>query len=863
MKVVYKNFSLGAIEENITTLIKECEIWSDLDLSYDEYEILSQKIFEVTNEKSSILQMQKSYPLVNITHAVNLVIHEEYEDFWRAYSEKLGITINSNQKIILGKNWKLIFKKLGFNKFNNDIKDMSMMPIISQAGIPNSEIEDIFDMIKYSGMQEKFEPKVLMDELTSWRSYAVGLSTKSYINLYPERAVKFFMDINELLNLSDNIEIDEEKYSERVIKKFKEWKEKEKYIGRKRPKNTEVPSPYLIYNQKENQFSMVLPPYSVKNEYAHYMNYKIVDSDYNRYEGKVAIRSDGQGRYIKQLVIPVNAARAYSVHWYDDTDETNPMLDKKITGVLGYGHVIFDCNGQKVDEEILQENCKTEETIFPIDFKAPILENIRYRDDFGKQNKAIIYWDARKNYPVKSLVLKQLNNYAFSEEIDTMKCKQLKAASGEKDFICLKNKLESGVYKVCDADDCRLSNEFFTPIVIDDIHIFKHREEGYKENIGSLNEILITTLMNYDSIKMLEKLKIVVKETGAKRDSYLDSEGCEILALLLCNFCGQDKDNEEDESNLKSNNRRCAQMIEEILHLISLHMLNTEQRGFILENMCRYHLSQKEFEICFEVLNLQMASFRGITEMSVNEIEKLAQVNDIAAMRLYLKNPMDYKQGMKLLGLTGIDAIREMLQFNETTATPADWLANYEELVKGNVDKLDYKFCPTSKITGNHTEFHDMVNWGVPGQYKSPEINFDLKHSEGIPFCGQLYLDVLLSWYMDYRNKSEQMTGLVKELGMLIASIDKAYMSLNQEIKNSIILYEKSLSARYIEGKSVFATFYYCGLASVMLALHGHIDLDPKTLKICDRFIRKMNQLFPELVERDLLLADMYVMFNK
>ncbi|MHC1722853.1 MAG: hypothetical protein AB9836_06565, partial [Aminipila sp.] len=376
-----------------------------------------------------------------------------------------------------------------------------------------------------------------------------------------------------------------------------------------------------------------------------------------------------------------------------------------------------------------------------------------------------------------------------------------------------------------------------------------------------INEILLTTLMNYDSVKMLEKLKVVVKETGAKRDSYLDSEGCGIITLLICNFCRSFKDN--DEENTRNNDKRCGQTIEEILNQISLHMLNTEQRGYILENICKYNLSQKEFELCFEVLNLQTASFKGSTEISIKEIENLAEVNDIAAMRLYLKNPMEYKQGMKLLRLTGIDAMQEMLQFNVPTTSASDWLMRYEELVRGNVDKLDYKFCPTAKITGNHTEFHDMVNWGVPGQYKSPEINFDLKQSEGIPFCGQLYLDVLLSWYMDYRNKSEEMADLVKELGMLISSIDKAYMSLDQKIKNSVIFYEKSLSARYIEGKSVFATFYYCGLTSVMLALHEHMNLEPETLKICDRFIQKMNQLFPQLVERDLLLAEMYVMFNK
>lgn len=862
MKVVYKNFSLGAIEANITNLIKECEIWGDLDLSFEEYEILTQKILDAANGKTDILQMQKSYPLVNITHAVNLAVHEEYEDFWNTYSEKLGVDINSNEKIILSKNWKLIFEKLGFNKFNSDIRDLSMMMVLSQVGIPNSEIEDIFDIIKYSNMEDSFNPEVLIDELTSWRSYAVGLATKSYIKLYPERAAKFFIEINELVTLTENIAIDQEKYGERVISKFNEWKVKEKYMGRKRPKNTEVPTPYIRYNQKDNQFSIVLPPYSVKSQYAHYMNYKIVDSDYNCYEGNVIIRSDGQGRYINQQIIPVHAARAYSVHWFEDTDDTSPLLDKKITGPLGYGAVIFDDDGKRINEVFTQENCKTEEAILPVSLQEPVLQNIRYRGDFGKENKAILYWDARKNYPVTSFVVKQLNNYDFLEEIDLTKCKSLKAASGEKHFVYLKNKLGSGIYKVCDADAGYLNNRLYTPVEIDDLHMFKHREDGYKENIGSLSEILLTILMNYDSIKMLEKIKAVVEQTGAKRDSYLNHEGCQILLQLIGNFCVQNY-NEEDDHNLKGSRKHCAQIIEEILHLISVYMLDSEQRGFILKTMCDYYLSSKEIQTCFHTLNLQMATFEAIIDISTEKMENLAEVSSITAMRLNLKNKMDYKQGMKLLGLVGINAMQEMLQFNETITTSSQWLARYEELIKGNIDKQDYRFSPTSKITGNHTEFHDMVNWGVPGQYKSPEILFETKQSQGIPFCGQLYLDVLLSWYIDYRNKSEQWAELVKELGMQISSIDKAYMSLDREIKNSIIFYEKALSARYVEGKSVFSTFYYCGLVSVMLALHEHMKLDDETLKICHKFLQKMSQLFPELVERDLLLADMYVMFNK
>ncbi|WP_312353370.1 hypothetical protein, partial [Aminipila sp.] len=78
MKAVYKNFTLGAIEENVRNLIKDCEIWSDLDLSYEEYKILCEKIETASNGRLDILQLQRIYPMVSVTHAVNFIIYEDY-----------------------------------------------------------------------------------------------------------------------------------------------------------------------------------------------------------------------------------------------------------------------------------------------------------------------------------------------------------------------------------------------------------------------------------------------------------------------------------------------------------------------------------------------------------------------------------------------------------------------------------------------------------------------------------------------------------------------------------------------------------------------------------------------------------------
>lgn len=859
MKVVYSNFTLGAIEENITNLIKECKIWSDLNMSYDEYDILNQKICEMMGGGPDVLQIQKRYPLVNITHAIHVIIYEEYEEFWDFYSKKLGITLSNSEKTVLKKNWSLIIEKVGLKKHNYEIGQAESMPLLYQAGIPNRELDDIFDTIKYSRDTHKdFQPQMLMDQLTSWRSYAAGPSTKAYIEIFADKAQEFFSQVNDLIKAEAP---QTENYSERLLNKYDGWREKQKYLGRKHPRTSELSSPYLMYDKEKSEFSLFLPPCSVTNDYISYMTYIIADNDHNRYEGKVKVMTDTQGRYIKQQVVPVKAARAYVIHWYDDIDKTNPILDKKITGALGYGSVIFDYDGKRIQEVFCQESVIEENNHLNPDFQEPVLDNIRYKESFGEENRPILYWDALNSYPVSSFSLRQLDDFMPEVKIHMTKCRKLKSVSGEKHFVYLGNKLQTGIYKIFQEEKCNLPEDTYVPLKIGKMHIFKHKEEGYKDRIGSLNDILVTTLMNYDSIKVLEKIKTVVKETGKKRDSYLDKRGCRILTLLICNFC-KDCSSEDEELLWQDNHKNCNNTIEEILKLISIHMLNGQIRGFIVQNLSKYDLSEKQFSKCFHVLDLQTAVFGLSKEITGGQIDKLAEENHMTAMRLLMKDKMSFKNGMRLLRLAGIDAMQEMLHFRKKPDTMAEWLECYEELINGNLVKTDYRFLPTYKVMGNHKEFNDLVEWGASRKSSSPEMNFSGKQSDGIKFCGRIYLDVLIAWYMKYINKTEETMEAAKELISQISSIEKMYLSLKPEIRNSIIFYERALKERYIEEKSIFATFYYCGLVSVILATHPYLELDEETFSTCDGFLQKMYQIFPELVERDLLLADAYVLFN-
>ncbi|QAT42688.1 hypothetical protein [Aminipila luticellarii] len=861
MKAVYKNFTLGAIEENLSNLIKDCSMWSDLNVSFEEYDILNQKIQEAMRIKPDIGQMQKRYPLVHMTHAVYVILYEEYqeeEDFWKVYGDKLGADLSQNEKTVLAKNWELILEQLGLVKKSPEISCAEELPLLSQIGIPNSELEDLFDAVKYRDTQEEFQPQVLMEQWMECRSYAVGAATRAYIKWHPEKAAQFLCRVNELIH-TDQAKASSLKLDERIWHKFSQWLEKEKYRGRKPPRSSENPSPYLIYDSNQNQFHMVLPPYSVKNEYADSVNCMIIDNDYNRYHGRSRIFSDGSRRYTKEQRVPVKAARSYILHWYEDTDESNSVLEKRITGPFGYGAAIFDLKGRPVQEVFSPEMFPSEPSA-----SAPLLlKNIRYKESFGKQNSPILYWDIQaccsNNIP---LLVRRLDEDMSSLRIDPARYGKLKAASGEKHFIYLEHKLKSGIYSIQPQAEVPMpKEEAYGLLHFENTNLLKYKGEDYKDRIGSLNDILITTGMNYDSVKMLQKIKTIVEKTGEKRDPYLDERGCAVLLLLICSFCGTYNEREA-ELRLGEEHKKCVKYIREILYYISTHMLDARQRAMILQNLWKKNVSEEQLHICFDVLKLQTAIFEKKEKECSPLMERLSETQDITAMRALIKNKTDESLGMRLLRLIGLPAMREMLHFKENPTTKSEWIACYEALFHGDKVKADYRFLPTPKITGNHEEFNTMVDWSMSGTYHSPEIHFEEKQSEGIAFCGRRYLDVLLSWYMKYMKKRRNLAEDVKELIMQITDVDGAYQSLKPEIRNSIVFYERALRDRCTEEKSVFASFYYCGLASVILASGAYLELDGDTFCICDAFLQKMSQIFPELVERDLLLADVYTMFN-
>lgn len=139
--------NIKKIEQNIQEEISKHEFWGDLELTYDETEILKDKISAILNNSSvDIAYMCKNYPHAMTTYMVFFVRYKYDVNFWGALAKELSIDIPSYLHEEMG----YCARKM-FTKYKMDYSDakeearINIAPIIYEACLPpESSLDDLF-----------------------------------------------------------------------------------------------------------------------------------------------------------------------------------------------------------------------------------------------------------------------------------------------------------------------------------------------------------------------------------------------------------------------------------------------------------------------------------------------------------------------------------------------------------------------------------------------------------------------------------------------------------------------------------------------------------------------------------------------
>ena len=347
--------SLNTIEKNIEAEISNCEYWGDLELSYDELEVLKERLQAVLSRDGvTISYICKNYPHAVTTFMVFFVRYKYDVNFWRALGDEIGIEISVNQHSEIGACAKRMFTKYKMDV--TDTKDeprQNIAPIIYEACLPpESSLDDLFYVMSYDAYKV-FDPQLIIDELIDMRSYKIRKPMLRFLSRFKDdRAVDFVLEVRDAMISAEQRNARPSRY----LGNYTEWKEQEKSkaVVTNRKNQEFQTRPYLFFDNGNKGLCIILPRTVMATEWIEEVAWTIKGS--NGFEKTVYCRvmGDEGRRYTDTLAVSVSASEKYTIR-LEDTEglDDNSSREWEIYGASAGKILYFNSNGRQVNANYL------------------------------------------------------------------------------------------------------------------------------------------------------------------------------------------------------------------------------------------------------------------------------------------------------------------------------------------------------------------------------------------------------------------------------------------------------------------------------------------------------------------------------
>lgn len=353
--IILERWSLGKFEKILEYRVSKCEFWGDLEFSYDELEVLKERLKAILSvDGVTINYLCKHYPHSVTTFMVFFVRYKYNINFWRVLGEELDVDIPVYIRPELGDCAKRMFSRYGMDI--SDTKDemhQIIAPIIYEACLPpESSLDDLFYVMSYD-TYKVFDPQLIIDDLIEMRSYKIRKPLYRFLSRFrDDRAVDFVLEVRDAMITAEQ----RNSRPSRYLGNYSEWKEKEKsraVITNR--KNQEFQTrPYLVFDNGNKGLCIILPRTILSSEWIDEVTWTITGT--NGFCRKVYCRvfGDEGRRYIDTLTVAVSPSAHYKIHM-DDTEglDEKSSRDWEIDGVSDIGILYFNSNGRQTKSNYL------------------------------------------------------------------------------------------------------------------------------------------------------------------------------------------------------------------------------------------------------------------------------------------------------------------------------------------------------------------------------------------------------------------------------------------------------------------------------------------------------------------------------
>lgn len=272
--------SLLEIEEVLKERLFECEIVSDIKLSYEDFIYLENKFKEVFENANQIFILGDCIEKFKVSVTV-LLVYEAIYRYKNFYWDNILALINREifSEGEVKEYFASVFRKTIKNYNMKNFADVggykNVTPIICHSGIPNSSLSTLFEITNQFMNEADAAPEDIIENIKYFIRYKVDKSIYRFITTNEDRAKEFIYDLQMLIK-----DVESYDYSyEDAINKFSFIDKRildEYFLYRKTISDTAtfknkrkkyLVQPKLILNRFTESLSVKLPTNIIKNGY--------------------------------------------------------------------------------------------------------------------------------------------------------------------------------------------------------------------------------------------------------------------------------------------------------------------------------------------------------------------------------------------------------------------------------------------------------------------------------------------------------------------------------------------------------------------------------------------------------------------
>ena len=349
LDLIERGQSLRNMEANILQELNGKQLWGDIGLPEEKYEVLRDRIKEILQYHDiSVERLAEQYPVAITTFMVFLARYKFNTNYWGLLGKELSVLVNGPIETELGSIVRKTFQKYGFDF--SDVKNerrINLEPIFYEAGLPpESSLDDLFYILNYDS-HTVFDPQLIIEDLVEMRSYQIRKPMLKFLKRFKgDRAVEFVMEVREAMLCVDQSMTSDSHYTEN----YAEWKtrERSKETINTRKKKEFQTKPYLAFDNGKKGLSLVLPRVLLENEWIDDICWYIT-TDLGVIQRRMNVFGDEGKRFIESIAVPVAPASRYHIELVDEENLDDEKLSAwTIDGIKDDDFIVFNANGRMI-----------------------------------------------------------------------------------------------------------------------------------------------------------------------------------------------------------------------------------------------------------------------------------------------------------------------------------------------------------------------------------------------------------------------------------------------------------------------------------------------------------------------------------